>query len=154
MSVRQNMLRFASRNVSQSSLAGALGVSQSTVSRWVRGLRDVPSSFMKDIRKVFRREAYTTLKSVGANVNIAKKYASYGYNSVMLKISEISLMSEDFTTGAFADWLNKSGRQLTDAEISQYWNKIHDDVVEAMRSSRLPVDIWEYYFNRANVALQ
>lgn len=149
MSIRFDKLRFSVSRFSQSTIAGLLGVSQPTVSRWSRGLTSIPSAFAGGINKIFRNAAYQTLRSVGANTSISRKYSSYGFNSVMLKISEIGLMAEDFTTGAFADYLIKTGRTLSESEIGAQWGKIHHDVVTAMGSSKLPDNIWEEYFNRA-----
>lgn len=145
MPLTLDRLTFATRATTQAAVARSIGVSPSTVSKWVRGVTNIPRTAYKSIRNVYQKSAYNTLRGVGAPSAHARKFSAYAPGSVDLKLVEYSNLHAQYTAGAFSSLAIDTDAILNQDYINRLWDDMSEQILEGMRKSQKSPEEWQEY---------
>lgn len=149
MASTSDRLIFTAGYTSQSKVAVQLGVSQSTVSRWVRGIHPVNPEYNKEIGKLYQRTAYDTLRTAGSPAGSARRFSLKNPDTVINTLMDLDIMTVAFTEHRIAYYIRSIGETVNQKNIEKYWGQALEETYQSLRDSAKPLErILDYFRNR------
>lgn len=136
----QRRIMFLSQKRSDSWIAGQTGIPRSTVGYVRRGERILNPAYSRLLRNTYQREAYGRMRETGFSATQARRFSRYAAESISLKIGEMKLLVNRFTTGAVAMEIGKLQREGISYDIDDLWNDMKQRIIEGLQDSKEPVE--------------
>lgn len=141
MAISLRRLNYVLRTQTQSWTAKEIGVSQSTISRWSRGLTKISNEYANPIRNTYQREAYNVLRDTGASYHQARRFAWYTPETVLDVENQLTEKVNFLATGWAGKKANKIGGEFTLKQLELFAEEGIDIVKDALRQSQEPLEV-------------
>ena len=92
------------------------------------------------LRNAYQREAYGRMRETGFSATQARRFSRYAAESVGLKISEMKLLVNRFTTGAVGQKIASLQRQGLDYDLDSLWKEMKQKIIKGLQDSEWPVE--------------
>lgn len=140
MDISTRRINYILDTRSQTWLANAIGVSQSTISRIHNNISSLAREFRDTLRNVYQREAYANLRSSGSSATEARRFSWYIPETVI----DIESTFEEVRNMLEVTWIaNKSRKEgviYTADEIEDLLNDARPSILKSLQKSKKTIE--------------
>jgi hypothetical protein len=140
MDINGRRLSFVWETRTQSYISSQTGIPQSTISKVVNGLIDLPSKYASQVRNLYQREAYSNLFVSGASSSQAKRFSWYIPETVKDVVETLNVARAELEVAWLARKSYSSDTPLTGDEILAIRKDAEDAILEALHKSKKTIE--------------
>lgn len=130
-------LRWLKERITGQEISSNTGIPNSTLSYVIRGLRTLPSRYLKPTRLFYTRSAYRALRNVGLSVDLARRYRGLAPSSLDRILAQANDNLErlvNYRFDQYKQYLINQGRYESD---SQVYEILRESIAKGLGRSRV-----------------